>query len=165
MIEVRSLTKRYGARVAVDDLSFVVKPGVVTGFLGPNGSGKSTTMRLILGLDAPTAGTARVAGRAFFMASAVFTVALGALIRNTAGAVAAFAGILFVLPGFVGVLSTSLQTAISPYLPSNAASALFTATPNPDDHFLAPWAGFAVFCGYTAVLLAGAAVLLLRRDV
>ncbi len=100
MIEVRSLTKRYGARVAVDDLSFVVKPGVVTGFLGPNRSGKSTTMRLILGLDAPTGGTA-----------------------------------------------------------------LFTATPNPDDHSLAPWAGFAVFCGYTAVLLAGAAVLLLRRDV
>ena len=53
MIEVRNLTKHYGERVAVDDLSFVVKPGVVTGFLGPNGSGKSTTMRLILGLDAP----------------------------------------------------------------------------------------------------------------
>jgi ABC-2 type transport system ATP-binding protein len=65
MIEVQGLTKRYGDRVAVDDLSFVVKPGVVTGFLGPNGSGKSTTMRLILGLDAPTAGTALVAGRAY----------------------------------------------------------------------------------------------------
>ena len=65
MIEVQGLTKHYGDRVAVDDLSFVVKPGVVTGFLGPNGSGKSTTMRLILGLDAPTAGTALVAGRAY----------------------------------------------------------------------------------------------------
>ena len=65
MIEVQGLTKHYGERVAVDDLSFVVKPGVVTGFLGPNGSGKSTTMRLILGLDAPTAGTALVAGRAY----------------------------------------------------------------------------------------------------
>jgi ABC-2 type transport system permease protein len=101
----------------------------------------------------------------FFTALAVFTVALGALIRNTAGAIAAFAGILFVLPGFVGVLSTSLQNAISPYLPSNAASALFTARPNPDNHFLHPWVGFAVFCGYTLLLLAGAAVLLVRRDV
>src|ERR1700759_5881284 len=65
MIEVQGLTKHYGERVAVDDLSFVVKPGVVTGFLGPNGSGKSTTMRLILGLDAPTSGTALVAGRPY----------------------------------------------------------------------------------------------------
>jgi ABC-2 type transport system ATP-binding protein len=65
MIEVHNLSKHYGERVAVDDLSFVVKPGVVTGFLGPNGSGKSTTMRLILGLDAPTKGTALVGGRAY----------------------------------------------------------------------------------------------------
>ena len=56
MIEALNLTKRYGGQDAVNDLSFTVKPGVVTGFLGPNGSGKSTTMRLILGLDAPTAG-------------------------------------------------------------------------------------------------------------
>src|ERR1700744_2793384 len=65
VIEVHHLTKHYGERVAVDDLSFVVKPGVVTGFLGPNGSGKSTTMRLILGLDAPTQGSALVGGRPY----------------------------------------------------------------------------------------------------
>jgi ABC-2 type transport system ATP-binding protein len=63
MIEVRGLTKRYGGRVAVADLDFTVRPGMVTGFLGPNGAGKSTTMRLILGLDAPTQGDARVNGR------------------------------------------------------------------------------------------------------
>ncbi|GCD94790.1 ABC transporter ATP-binding protein [Embleya hyalina] len=63
MIEVRGLTKRYGARVAVDDVTFTVEPGRVTGFLGPNGSGKSTTMRMILGLVAPTAGHALVDGR------------------------------------------------------------------------------------------------------
>lgn len=56
MIEARSLTKTYGSKTAVDDLSFTVQPGIVTGFLGPNGGGKSTTMRLILGLDAPTSG-------------------------------------------------------------------------------------------------------------
>ena len=63
MIEARALTKDYGDKRAVDDLSFTVKPGVVTGFLGPNGSGKSTTMRLVLGLDAPTGGDVTVNGK------------------------------------------------------------------------------------------------------
>ena len=65
MIEIRELTKRYGDKLAVDDLSFTVQPGRVTGFLGPNGAGKSTTMRLILGLDAPTRGSATVNGRPY----------------------------------------------------------------------------------------------------
>src|SRR5687767_15636415 len=65
MIEVRGLTKRYGSTLAVDDLSFDVEQGLVTGFLGPNGAGKSTTMRMMLGLDRPTAGTALVNGRSF----------------------------------------------------------------------------------------------------
>ena len=63
MIEARDLTKDYGEKRAVDGLSFTVQPGIVTGFLGPNGSGKSTTMRLILGLDAPTRGDVTVNGR------------------------------------------------------------------------------------------------------
>ena len=62
MIEVNNLTKEYGQVRAVDDLSFRVEPGVVTGFLGPNGAGKSTTMRMILGLDKPTSGTALIDG-------------------------------------------------------------------------------------------------------
>ena len=62
MIEVEGLTKRYKDTVAVDDLSFAIRPGQVTGFLGPNGSGKSTTMRMIMGLDAPDAGQARING-------------------------------------------------------------------------------------------------------
>jgi ABC-2 type transport system ATP-binding protein len=62
MIEVRGITKRYGGTVAVDDLSFDVKPGQVTGFLGPNGSGKSTTMRMMMGLDRPDAGRTTVNG-------------------------------------------------------------------------------------------------------
>jgi ABC-2 type transport system ATP-binding protein len=65
MIEARGLTKRYGDKVAVNALTFTVRPGVVTGFLGPNGAGKSTTMRMILGLDAPTAGTATVNGKPY----------------------------------------------------------------------------------------------------
>src|SRR6266446_476716 len=63
MIEARGLTKDYGSTRAVADLTFTVRPGIVTGFLGPNGAGKSTTMRLILGLDAPSAGDVTVNGR------------------------------------------------------------------------------------------------------
>jgi ABC-2 type transport system ATP-binding protein len=65
MIEARALTKRYGDVLAVDGLSFTVRPGVVTGFLGPNGAGKSTTMRMILGLDAATSGLVTVNGKAY----------------------------------------------------------------------------------------------------
>jgi ABC-2 type transport system ATP-binding protein len=65
MIAAQHLTKCYGARTAVDDLSFTVRPGIVTGFLGPNGSGKSTTMRMIMGLDHPGAGRVTVNGRAY----------------------------------------------------------------------------------------------------
>ena len=65
MIEVENLTKRYGPKTAVDGLSFTVRPGVVTGFLGPNGAGKSTTMRLLVGLDAPTAGGTKVNGKPY----------------------------------------------------------------------------------------------------
>ena len=65
MIEVQALTKRYGSTLAVDALSFEVRPGTVTGFLGANGSGKSTTMRLILDLDRPDAGQVRIGGRRF----------------------------------------------------------------------------------------------------
>jgi ABC-2 type transport system ATP-binding protein len=65
MIEARGLVKRYGSTMAVDDLSFSIRPGLVTGFLGPNGAGKTTTMRMILGLDAPTRGSVTVAGRSY----------------------------------------------------------------------------------------------------
>nr|WP_296773055.1 ATP-binding cassette domain-containing protein [Rhodococcus sp. (in: high G+C Gram-positive bacteria)] len=65
MIEVTGLTKRYGKVTAVENLTFTVKPGIVTGFLGPNGAGKSTTMRMILGLDRPTSGTALIEGKPY----------------------------------------------------------------------------------------------------
>ena len=98
MIEARGLTKRYGDKVAVDNLSFTVQPGIVTGFLGPNGAGKSTTMRLILGLDRPTKGQALVNGKPYTAAKAPLR-AVGALLASpsevaavlrAAGAAAAF---------------------------------------------------------------------------
>ena len=79
MIEVCGLSKRYGEVVAVDDLTFAVRPGEVTGILGPNGAGKSTTMRMILGLDAASSGTATVAGRPYAALPAPLKV-VGALL-------------------------------------------------------------------------------------
>ena len=70
MIEVENISKRYGEKLAVDGLDFVVRPGIVTGFLGPNGAGKSTTMRMIAGLDEPTAGRVRVNGQDYRAAPA-----------------------------------------------------------------------------------------------
>ena len=70
MIEVENLSKRYGEKLAVDGLDFVVQPGIVTGFLGPNGAGKSTTMRMIAGLDEPSPGRIRVNGRVYQAAPA-----------------------------------------------------------------------------------------------
>lgn len=83
MIEARRLTKRYGEKVAVEDLSFTVEPGVVTGFLGPNGAGKSTTMRMIVGLDAPTSGSVTVDGRPYVEHRAPLK-AVGALLEARA---------------------------------------------------------------------------------
>ena len=83
MLEVRELTKRYGDTVAVDHISFTVRPGLVTGFLGPNGAGKSTTMRMILGLDRPTSGEALVDGRSYTTSPAPLAE-LGALLEAKA---------------------------------------------------------------------------------
>ena len=65
MIEARGLVKRYGSTIAVDNLTFDVMPGTVTGFLGPNGAGKSTTMRMMLGLDRPDVGSVRIGGKSY----------------------------------------------------------------------------------------------------
>jgi ABC-2 type transport system ATP-binding protein len=65
MIEAHGLVKRYGSTMAVNDLSFSIRPGMVTGFLGPNGAGKTSIMRMVLGLDAPTQGSVTVGGRSY----------------------------------------------------------------------------------------------------
>jgi ABC-2 type transport system ATP-binding protein len=84
MIQVREVTKRYGARTVVDRLSFTAAPGQVTGFLGPNGAGKSTTMRMIVGLDAPTSGDVLVNGKPYASAKAPLRE-LGVLLEAKAG--------------------------------------------------------------------------------
>ncbi|WP_098959434.1 ABC transporter permease subunit [Pseudonocardia sp. N23] len=93
----------------------------------------------------------------------VLGVAFGALVRNTAGGIAALFGVLLVLPAIVGVLPSTWQDTIGPYLPANAGQAALSVTPDPAA--LAPWTGMAVFAAYAVVATGVAAVLLKRRDV
>jgi ABC-2 type transport system permease protein len=91
----------------------------------------------------------------------LFGLGLGAIVRNTAGGIATFAGLLFVLPPLMNVFPASWNNAASPYLPLNAGEAIMSTT---SGNHLSPWVGLALLCGYTAAALAIAAVLLVRRD-
>jgi ABC-2 type transport system permease protein len=105
-----------------------------------------------------------VVGTALFLTVlGVLSVGLGGLLRSTAGGIAAFVGLLFVLPGITALLPSNIGDAISPYLPLNAGFAVATSTFE-NSHHLAPWTGFGVFCAYAAVAVAAAAVALVRRD-
>jgi hypothetical protein len=92
----------------------------------------------------------------------LFGLGLGAIVRNTAGGIASFAAIMFVLPPLLNVLPTSWNDAVSPYLPGNAGRAILSITPDPNS--LAPWTGFGLFCGYALATIVAAAILLVRRD-
>jgi len=103
-----------------------------------------------------------VGGAAYLMLLGIFTLALGTIVRNTAGAIAAFAAIFFVIPPLLNILPTSWNNAISPYLPDAAGRSVFSLTHG--SHSLGPGPGLALFVGYCALALAIAAVVLLRRD-
>jgi len=104
-----------------------------------------------------------VIGAALFLTvMGLFGLGLGAIVRHTAGGIVTLVAIMFVLTPIVSLLPTSWANAINPYLPSEAAGVLWTI--RPDSHTLSPWAGFGLFCGYTALTLAIGAVLLRRRD-
>ena len=102
-------------------------------------------------------------GAALYLAVlSVLALSLGAIVRNTAGGIALFAGLLFVVPGLAAILPTSTQNAINPYLPSVAGTGLLSGTR--DAYTFSPWGGFALFCGYTLLALGIAALLIKRRD-
>jgi len=103
-----------------------------------------------------------IGGAVYLVLIAVFALAIGAIVRNTAGGIAPFAAIFFVIPPLLNILPTSWNNAISPYLPDAAGRSIFSLTH--DAHSLAPWPGFALFCGYAVVAVAAAAILLVRRD-
>lgn len=98
----------------------------------------------------------------YLMVMGVFGLGLGAILRSTAGGISALAAVVFVLPPIIGLFPTSFANSVDPYLPSNAGGAVWTITPDPNT--LAPWAGFAVFCGYAVAALVISAFLMSRRD-
>jgi ABC-2 type transport system permease protein len=105
-----------------------------------------------------------VIGAALFLTVlGLLAVGLGALIRNTAGAIAAFVFLLFVLPGVTAILPAHMADSISPYLPLDAGTTVATSTFD-NSHHLGTWVGFALFCGYAGLALAAGAITLMRRD-
>ena len=104
-----------------------------------------------------------VIGAALFLtATGLLGLSLGALVRNTAGGIAAFAGVMFVLPGISAILPNSWGDRLDPYLPLNAGADIIGNQPDPTA--LSAWGGFLLFCGYAAATLAISAVLLVHRD-
>jgi len=116
-----------------------------------------------VGLGAPNALRAIIGTALFLTVLGVLAVGLGALVRNTAGGIASFVAILFVLPGVVALLPSTTADHVNPYLPLNAGSAVATSRFD-STHHLAPWAGFTVFAVYAVVVVIVAAFGLLRRD-
>ena len=114
-------------------------------------------------ITAPDALRSVVGAALYLTVAGMIGVALGALFRNSAAGIATFAGVFFVIPLLAGILPPSVGSHLTPYLPSNAGSALWGGALNVQ-HALAPWTGFALLCGYTVVLIAGAAWRLRRSD-
>ena len=103
-----------------------------------------------------------IGGAGYLVLIGLFALAIGAIVRNTAGGIAAFAALFFVIPPLMNILPASWNDTISPYLPDAAGRSIFSL--NPGAHSLSPWLGFTLFVGYTAAAIAIAAVLLVRRD-
>jgi ABC-2 type transport system permease protein len=136
-------------------------PAVLIAFFG---SQAILSRQHILQISFSHPGVARsvIGGAVYLTLIGIFALGLGAIVRNTAGGIATFAAIMFVIPPLLNVLPTSWNNAVNPYLPSTAGQAIFALTHGSDT--LAPGPGLALFCGYTALTIAIAAVLLVRRD-
>jgi len=130
------------------------------GFLG--GQAIFTEHHVNVTLSAPHALRSVIGATLFITATGAMCIALGTIVRRTAGGIALFVGVFFVLPGLVEILPSTTANAIHPYLPSNAGGAVAQALSDP--HTFSAWGGFALFCGYTVAVIAIAGALLLRRD-
>jgi ABC-2 type transport system permease protein len=136
-------------------------PSVVIAFFGSQAIlGRHHILQI--SFSHPGVTRAVVGGAVYLMLIGVFALAIGAMIRNTAGGIATFAAIFFVIPPLLNILPASWNNAISPYLPDAAGRSIFSLTHGA--HSLAPWPGFALFCGYAVAAIAMAAILLVRRD-
>ncbi len=114
-------------------------------------------------LSSPHALRAVVGTALYVTVLGILCIAIGSLVRSSAGGISAFVALLFVVPGIAAILPNSIGNAINPYLPSSAGTGITQAVP--DAHMFSPWGGFALFCGYTIVAVAAAGWLFVRRDV
>jgi ABC-2 type transport system permease protein len=131
-------------------VAFLASQGILTQHHAQTTLGHAPSLRALI-------------GSALYLAVlSVLALSLGAIVRNTAGGIALFAGLLFVLPGLAAILPTSTQNAIDPYLPSNAGTTVLAGTH--EAHTLSAWGGFGLFRGYSAMALVAAAILMRRRD-
>ncbi len=136
-------------------------PSVVIAFVASQAILRSHHI-LQISFSHPGVARAVLGGAVYLTLVAIFALAVGAIVRNTAGGIAAFAAIFFVIPPLMNLLPSSWNDAVSPYLPSEAGRSIFSLTPGA--HSLSPGAGLALFAGYCAFVLGAAAVLLVRRD-
>jgi hypothetical protein len=132
-------------------IAFFAVQAIVAGHHVQHGIGDAHALRAVIGTAL------------FLTVLGALGLGLGALVRNTAGGIAAFVGLLFVLPGVTALLPHSTADAVNPYLPLNAGFTITTSTFE-DPHHLSTFGGFAVFCGYTLIVIAVASVRLVRRD-
>jgi hypothetical protein len=114
-------------------------------------------------LSSPGALRTVIGAALFLTVLSMLCLGLGTILRNTAGGIAVFVGLLFVLPGISAILPSSVNDSISPYLPLNAGTTVASHTFD-SSHHLAVWSGFALFCGYAAAAIIGAALTIMRRD-
>ena len=143
-------------------VSFVLMlPCVVIAFFGSQAILDRKDM-LQISFSHPGVARTIIGGAIYLMMIGIFAMALGAIVRNTAGGISAFAAIFFVIPPLLNILPSSWNNAIAPWIPDSAARAIFQLTH--DSHSLAPGPGFLLFAGYCALAIAIAAVLLVRRD-
>jgi ABC-type transport system involved in multi-copper enzyme maturation permease subunit len=132
-------------------VSFFVVQAIVTQHHVQHGIGDPHALRVVLGTAL------------FLTVLGILATGIGALIRNTAGGIAFFVFLLFVLPGITAILPHTVSDSINPYLPLNAGFTVATSTFE-DSHHLSPWGGFAVFCAYATIAVTAAVIGLLRRD-
>jgi ABC-2 type transport system permease protein len=132
-------------------VSFYAVQAIVTGHHLQHSLGDPGALRVVIGAGL------------FLTVLALMNIGLGGIMRNTAGGIAVFVALLFVLPGISAILPSSVNNAISPYLPLNAGTTVVSIRFD-NSHHLSTWGGFALFCGYAAVAIAGAAISLARRD-
>jgi ABC-type transport system involved in multi-copper enzyme maturation permease subunit len=133
-------------------ISFFVVQAIVTQHHVQHGIGDPGALRTVVG------------AALFMTVLAVLCTGLGGILRNTAGGIATFVALLFVLPGISAILPASVNDSISPYLPLNAGTTIASHSFD-NSHHLSAWGGFALFCGYALVAMIGASISLMRRDV